>query len=281
MKHNESALKIVALTAAIGFLAHGSAQGQPSLVGAVSRKYHHGLHPFDVNIPLGGSAAVEGRLNPEANADLLLVLTFSEPVTATDGTLDDTEIWITEGRLTAVAMDGVQMSMSIAVPADEFTPCWPTCVAVNLSELVDAATGTQALAEPAAFSLIVLDGDVNGDGVVDADDAEIRETVYSYQEGRIWKVYEADNDGPFELGSPAGWMVTTFTYDDYARVTERTITHTTKPGAHTWLYEYDRQDRLTKVTYPDGMFKKTTRDGRGQIVAEEIGHDDDTVVWTR
>lgn len=112
----------------------------------------------------------------------------------------------------------------------------------------------------------------------------IRETFYIYvdpqsRKGRLYQVKQADNDGPFTLEAPAGWIITTFTYDDYGRVTVRTITHTADPGSFTWSYEYDRQDRLTKVTYPDGTFKKTTRNGRSRVVTEEIGHGT-TVVWT-
>jgi len=114
----------------------------------------------------------------------------------------------------------------------------------------------------------------------------VRETWYSYQQGRLYQIYEADCEGPFPLGAPGGgqapysWIVTTFAYDDYGRTVSKTVTHTRKPGSHTWSYEYDRQDRLTKVTYPDGMFKKTIRDGRGLIVAEEIGYGGTQVVWT-
>ncbi len=95
----------------------------------------------------------------------------------------------------------------------------------------------------------------------------IRQTDYVYTDGRLTEVWVADHDGPFALNAPDGWIVTTYGYDDYGRVISKTI----NPGNHVTTYEYDVQDRLTRVTYPDGIWKQIIRNGRGQIVETHIG----------
>jgi len=97
----------------------------------------------------------------------------------------------------------------------------------------------------------------------------LRQTDYVYTDGRLTEVRVADNDGPFTLNAPAGWVVTTYAYDAYGRVVSRTVT----PGNHVTTYEYDAQDRITRITYPDGLWKQTIRNGRGQIVETRIGPD--------
>jgi len=97
----------------------------------------------------------------------------------------------------------------------------------------------------------------------------IRQTNYVYADGRLTEVWVAVNDGPFPLHAPAGWIVTTYGYDDYGRVVSKTVT----PGNHVTTYEYDVQDRLTRITYPDGVWKEIIRNGRGQIVQTRIGPD--------
>jgi len=108
----------------------------------------------------------------------------------------------------------------------------------------------------------------------------VRETSYSYQDGRLHQIFVADHEGPFPLNSPDGWIVTAFGYDTYGRVTTRTISHTVEPNSYVWSYEYDRQDRIAKITYPDGTYEKLVRDGRGLVRTQEVGHSGTTVVWT-
>jgi YD repeat-containing protein len=95
----------------------------------------------------------------------------------------------------------------------------------------------------------------------------IKQSNYTYTDGRLSTVQEADHDGPFAKDSPSAWVTTTYQYDDYGRVTSKTI----NPGGHTTTYQYDIQDRITKITYPDGIWKETVRDGRGLIVETRIG----------
>ncbi len=97
----------------------------------------------------------------------------------------------------------------------------------------------------------------------------IKQTNYLYADGRLSTLRVADHDGPFTKDSPPAWVTTTYQYDDYGRVTLKTVA----PGGHTTTYEYDIQDRIRKITYPDGIWKETIRDGRGLIVETRIGPD--------
>ncbi len=150
-------------------------QGQPSMVSAVSTKPHQtsgGSTGFGLALPLTGAAAVEGRMNAtDVTNDLQLIFTFSEPVKAADGQLDGSEVTVEEGRLKSIAASGNILTIEIAAPPEEHLPFWPTCVTVALSGLVDDATGTQAVAGLVPVHIITLEGDVNGDGLVDAADA--------------------------------------------------------------------------------------------------------------
>jgi len=85
--------------------------------------------------------------------------------------------------------------------------------------------------------------------------------------GRLETVQEAFPVGPFSKDAPGRWALTTYDYDDYGRLITRTR------GDQITTYEYDRQDRITRITYPDGIWKRYIRNGRGAIVATEIGPD--------
>ena len=159
-------------------------QSQLTITSAVSRRTHQtaaGPIAFDVSIPLDGSPGVEGRANLRSSSwlsDLELVLTFSEPTKAADGTLDASEISVAYGRLKTADISGAQMTLVIAVPENEWVPNWPTCVTVALSGLVDLATGTRTLSGTNPINIITLEGDVNGDGLVDqADTAAVSAQV--------------------------------------------------------------------------------------------------------
>jgi len=105
----------------------------------------------------------------------------------------------------------------------------------------------------------------------------LQETRYFYYTsgpdlGRLERVDIADHDGSFTIGSPSGWQRTTFEYDVFGRVDEKTTTHTSKPGTFTWQYFYDSQDRITQITYAGGMWVRTVRDGRGHGVNDLVGY---------
>lgn len=107
----------------------------------------------------------------------------------------------------------------------------------------------------------------------------IRQTKYEYydetdpsgqhQNGMLKRVRVANSPVPFPKDPPDdwdGWIDTTYTYDIYGRLTAKTMKDPATGADLVTRYEYDRQDRLVKVTWPDGRWKQITRDGRGQIV---------------
>ena len=147
----------------------------PTLISAVSRKAHRTSDTtteFDVPIPLDGQQAVEGRLNDDCSGDLKLVLAFSAPVRAADGTLDATEVLVTGGTFDHAEVAGAQLTLFIKVVDD------PACVQVSLAGLVDDATGTQPLAWSGVLKIVALSGDVDGNGRVDATDLALAQSVY-------------------------------------------------------------------------------------------------------
>ena len=97
----------------------------------------------------------------------------------------------------------------------------------------------------------------------------IKQTNYTYEDGRLKTVEVADHDGPFALDGPAAWVTTTYDYDDYGRLISKTVT----PGGYVTPYEYDFQDRLTSITHPDGLSKQTIRNGRGFVTETRMGPD--------
>ena len=99
----------------------------------------------------------------------------------------------------------------------------------------------------------------------------VQQTQYAYADGMLSTIRVADNPGPFPKDSPSAWIETTLAYDSYGRLTGKTL------GGFTTQYEYDRQDRLAKVTWPDGRSKQITRDGRGQITQIQYGKDGTTL----
>ncbi len=143
----------------------------PCLVSAVSRKTHDtpsGPADFDVPLTIEGPASVEGRIDwYEDGYKLLLVLNFSEAVVAADGQLDSSEITVTNGTLLTATSSGTTLILDTRVPDD------PICVTVALTGLVDAASQTNPSTGQTTVSVVVLPGDVDGNRVVDAADAEL------------------------------------------------------------------------------------------------------------
>jgi len=112
----------------------------------------------------------------------------------------------------------------------------------------------------------------------DPDGYVVQQTKYEYDNGMLKKIRVADNPGPFAEGSPAAWIETTFTYDNFGRLTVKAVGATDRPDTYTTHFEYDRQDRLVKVTWADDRWKRITRDGRGQIEKIEYGKGGDTLL---
>jgi len=101
----------------------------------------------------------------------------------------------------------------------------------------------------------------------------LEETQYTYTDGRLVEVRVADHEGPFTLGEPSAWIISAYGYDGFGRVVSKTISRTGSVEQFVTRYEYDLQDRLTRIVYPDGRWKMIVRNGRGQIVQTWIGPD--------
>ncbi len=110
----------------------------------------------------------------------------------------------------------------------------------------------------------------------------IEEIVYDYENGRLKGVSVADHNGEFALDSPDQWFTTKYNYDDFGRVTSKTITSVDEEIYIDYLthYEYDYQDRLVKITYPDGIWKRLIRGGRGEITGTQIGNGENPAAFT-
>ena len=52
----------------------------------------------------------------------------------------------------------------------------------------------------------------------------VKQVNYTYADGRLSTIMVADDDGAFPLDGPAAWITSTYGYDDYGRVTSKTIT---------------------------------------------------------
>jgi YD repeat-containing protein len=109
---------------------------------------------------------------------------------------------------------------------------------------------------------------------MDSNGLVVQQTKYEYANGMLWKIHVADNPGPFAFDNPAAWITTTYSYDTYGRLSSKVVNNLTTS------YEYDRQDRLVKVTWPDDRWKEITRDGRGQITQIQCGKGSTTLTST-
>ncbi|GMU23321.1 MAG: hypothetical protein AMXMBFR13_34000 [Phycisphaerae bacterium] len=133
----------------------------PLLVAAASRKTHGSAGDFDVSLELNeqvNGATVEMRLGGPTQ----LVLTFSEPVVAADGTMDAGEIGLSAGTLGTVSVVDNQVTANLSGVPNR------SCFTLTLSGLTDvhgnAMTGDNTV------QIRVLKGDVNSDGVVASAD---------------------------------------------------------------------------------------------------------------
>lgn len=130
----------------------------PMLVSAASRKMH-GPTPFDVNLPLTGTPAIECR-SGGASGNYTIVFTFAVPistvsngsVTAGTGSVSSQSIDSNDQRQYIVNLTGVTNVQNVTVTLTNVTD-----VAGNISSSVSATMG-------------VLVGDTNADRFVDAID---------------------------------------------------------------------------------------------------------------
>jgi hypothetical protein len=157
-------------------IASAQSTGDPlMLIGAASRMTHQtaaGDVDFDVSLPLTGPAGVESRAWwDDEGTYLQLVLTFNMPVRAADGVLDGSEISVTNASLSSVTAADTVLTLRLLVPMD------PVCISVQLTGLVDGATGSVAISSPTQVDLVLLQGDVDGNRIVNAADATLIQSV--------------------------------------------------------------------------------------------------------
>ncbi|MGB8169542.1 MAG: carboxypeptidase regulatory-like domain-containing protein [Chthoniobacteraceae bacterium] len=133
----------------------------PSLVSVVSRRIHGAAGTFDINLPLNaGDAAIE----PRAGGPNTLVFTFDQPLRAADGTLDGSEVTVTNATYQSAVFAGNTLVLTLSGAADR------SIVGVTLQGLSDAAGNS--LGAAAGISIRVLTGDPNQSGAVSASDLQ-------------------------------------------------------------------------------------------------------------
>jgi YD repeat-containing protein len=76
------------------------------------------------------------------------------------------------------------------------------------------------------------------------------------------------------------WIDEDYTYDDYGRRLTVTKDSGTGGKALETTYSYNHQSEVVKITYPDGRYRKTERDGRGLKTKEILGKDDTDIAIT-
>ena len=128
----------------------------PSIVHAVSRRYHEQAGLFDVPLNLYGDASIECR----AGSLLRLIFTFTKEVVPADGVLDN-EV-VVSNRQAVLSLEGRELTAEIWGASS------PSCLTVAISGLVDLEG--QPLEGPNQLCLGILTADVNGDGKVNIFD---------------------------------------------------------------------------------------------------------------
>ena len=129
---------------------------QTMLTQAKSRRTHGGSGTFDLDLPLSGTPAIEPRSDV---GDPKVVLLFSEPPVATDGSIGcGDEIVVTNGSCDGIATNGNALIVDV-------TPNANTCVSVAVNGLVDFAGDDNV-------SFIRNVGNVNNDGTINVLDLQ-------------------------------------------------------------------------------------------------------------
>ncbi len=135
----------------------------PQLLKAVSRKMHGEIGVFDIELSLDpNEVGVEGRVG----GPVMIVLTLSEPVYAADGSCDvGQEVLISDPDVAASATLNC-VDNTIIIEMSDLPD--GTCMSITLEGLIDA--DAEETEKDAEVFLLVLRGDVNGDGTVDTLD---------------------------------------------------------------------------------------------------------------
>lgn len=127
----------------------------------VSRKAHGSAGSFDISLPLTGAPGIECRNGPEHS----LVLTFANPVTMGGATVSSGIGHVTSasanGNVVAVHLSDVSNAQVITVRV------------FGLSDGVSAGELT--------IPIHVLNGDTNGDGVVNSEDGQLTDSNSGYE----------------------------------------------------------------------------------------------------
>lgn len=132
-----------------------------SLKSAASRRTHGDSGTLDLALPLNGGTEVEARKDGTAPQ---MVLTFSGAIEAADGTADCSEVVITNGTCNKVAISGNQMIVDMSFKNN-------ACVRVGVDGIRAVADGSP-LQGKADVEVRVIQGDANGDGVVNLLDLQ-------------------------------------------------------------------------------------------------------------
>ena len=96
--------------------------------------------------------------------------------------------------------------------------------------------------------------------------------------GRVERIAKADDPNVFTINDPNKWVSTRYEYDLQGNKI-KVIEDVNGLGLET-IYEYNNQGEVKKVTLPNGKWTKTYRDGRGLVVATEVGHGNTTEATT-
>ncbi|MDD5200289.1 MAG: dockerin type I domain-containing protein [Terrimicrobiaceae bacterium] len=141
----------------------------PVLISAVSRKNQGGVN-YDIPLPLTGAAAVECRYGPMVNG-YQLILTFDQNIASGNAAVTGGA-----GAVSGTAINGATMTLTLSGVTN------PQALTVTASNVTGSAGG---LLTSTAVKMRVLQGDVNGDGAVNAADLTGVRNSYGKSSGQV------------------------------------------------------------------------------------------------